>query len=45
MSYCYINLYRSETIGLCDTFPAHPEAFPGHIGWFPGPFWMELLTF
>ena len=31
--------------GLYDTFPAHPETFPGQIGWFPGPFWMEILTF
>ena len=24
------------TPGLYGTFPAHPEIFPGHIGWFPG---------
>ena len=23
------------TPGLYDTFPAHPDTFPGHIGWLP----------
>ena len=33
------------TPGLYDTFPANPETFPGHIGWFPGPFLVEIWTF
>ena len=33
------------TPGLYDTFPAHPEIFPGHIGWFRGPFLVEIWTF
>ena len=33
------------TPGLYDTFPVHPETFPGQNGWFPGPFLMEILTF
>ena len=34
------------TPGLYDTlFPAHPDTFPGHIGWFPGPFLVEIWTF
>ena len=33
------------TPGLYDTFPAPPETFPGHIGWFPGPFLVEIWTF
>ena len=26
-------------------FPGPPATFPGHIGWFPGPFFMEILIF
>ena len=33
------------TPGLYDTFPVSPETFPGHIGSFPGRFWMEILIF
>ena len=35
------------TPGLYDTFLAHPGTFPGHIGigWFPGPFLVEIWTF
>ena len=33
------------TPGLYDTFPDHPEIFPGHIGKFPGPFLVEIWTF
>ena len=33
------------TPGLYDTFSVSPEAFPGHIGSFPGRFWMEILIF
>ena len=34
------------TPGLYDTFPGPPEAYPGHIRWFPGPFlFMEILIF
>ena len=30
------------TPGLNATFPETPETFPGHIGSFPGPLWMEI---
>ena len=33
------------TPGLYDTLPGPPETFPGHIGWFPGPYWTEILIF
>ena len=33
------------TPGLYDTFPANPETFPGHIGWFPGPFLVKIWSF
>ena len=33
------------TPGLYDMFPAHLETFPDHIGWFPGPFLVEIWTF
>ena len=33
------------TPGLYDTFPAHPDTFHGHIGWFPGQFLVEIWTF
>ena len=28
-----------------DTFPAHPETFTGHFGWFPGPFLISSYVF
>ena len=30
------------TPGLNATFPETPETFPGYIGSFPGPLWMEI---
>ena len=33
------------TPGLYDRFPGPPETFPENIGWFPGPFLMEILIF
>ena len=37
-SYYYINLYPGDD-------PWASWAFPGHIWWFPGPFFMEILIF
>ena len=31
------------TTGLYDTFPGPPGTFPGHIRWFPGPFFDENI--
>ena len=33
------------TPGLYDMFPAHPETFPGHIGWILGQFWWKYGHF
>ncbi len=33
------------TPGLYDRFPGPPETFLENIGWFPGPFLMEILIF
>ena len=33
------------TPGLYDRFPGPPKTFLENIGWFPGPFLMEILIF